>query len=603
MDDLTLLQKYEPVVHYTYGEKFFPCAVDEYVKQCSLWLRDNKGDEHQLAAAGELDVEKLAHYSEVPPRHTLYLQFVDEPLDPISYQQWRNSPARPKFVAPGRLARVGLFSRILDSLFNLSLILRGTVPGGTTAAAQIKYAQMQTADNRDVYYGRVIREGGYIVLHYLFFMAMNDWRSSFYGVNDHEADWEQVFVYLSDEGDAEPIPRWVAYASHDFAGDDLRRRWDDPDLRFFDQTHPLVFAGAGSHASYFEQGEYKMAAEPQALLPLKKTLIFLRKFWVENLGQGSADKVDEEVGALLSVPFIDYARGDGVAIGPGQERHWVPIIMTEEMGWIEQYRGLWGLDTQDPLGGERAPAGPKYNRDGSVRVAWYDPLGWAGLDKVPPPGQTPAKLREQLAALDSERANLQQQIEQQRADLRRLNLEVRALRETEYLGHLHKTRQAELDTRQADLQSLYARYTRLAETQKATRAYLEKIERGDWGDPQAHIKHKHPPEPPIHKMARITELWAAISSGLLLMVFAVLLALAPSQWLVWTVSVGVLFLALEATMRGRIAGFLINITIVLAVLITIILVKDFWWLILLAVVLVAVVAMIAANLRELWESS
>jgi hypothetical protein len=27
---------------------------------------------------------------------------------------------------------------------------------------------------------------------------MNDWRSTFGGVNDHEADWEQVTVFLPD---------------------------------------------------------------------------------------------------------------------------------------------------------------------------------------------------------------------------------------------------------------------------------------------------------------------------------------------------------------------------------------------------------------------
>ena len=44
------------------------------------------------------------------------------------------------FRAPGRLARVGLFARLVDAGFNASLLLRGTVPGGTAAAAQIKYA-------------------------------------------------------------------------------------------------------------------------------------------------------------------------------------------------------------------------------------------------------------------------------------------------------------------------------------------------------------------------------------------------------------------------------------------------------------------------------
>ena len=222
-------------------------------------------------------LKKLAEFKEVSTGHTLYLQLVEKPLEALEYQQWLRRAERPVFHAPGRLARVGLLSRLLGSLFNLTLLLRGTVPGGTAAAVDIKYREMRQRDPRYVYYGRVIREGGYVILHYLFFFAMNDWRSSFYGVNDHEADWEQVFVYLSEEKEGDPEPRWAAYASHDFSGDDLRRRWDDPELRKFDDTHPMIFAGAGSHASYFELGEYKMSVEPAFLDAAQKCSDFATK--------------------------------------------------------------------------------------------------------------------------------------------------------------------------------------------------------------------------------------------------------------------------------------------------------------------------------------
>ena len=36
------------------------------------------------------------------------------------------------------------------------------------------------------------------MLHYLYFYFMNDWRSTFAGANDHEADLEQAFVVLED---------------------------------------------------------------------------------------------------------------------------------------------------------------------------------------------------------------------------------------------------------------------------------------------------------------------------------------------------------------------------------------------------------------------
>jgi hypothetical protein len=34
------------------------------------------------------------------------------------------------------------------------------------------------------------------VLQYWYFCAFNDWRSTYFGVNDHEADWATIAVYL-----------------------------------------------------------------------------------------------------------------------------------------------------------------------------------------------------------------------------------------------------------------------------------------------------------------------------------------------------------------------------------------------------------------------
>ncbi len=278
------------------------------------------------------------------------------------------------------MARVGLFSRVIDSFFDASLLIRGVVPGGTTAAAEVRYREILNKDPRYIYYGRVIRDGDYTVLHYIFFYVMNDFRSTFHGTNDHESDWEQIFIYLSDEEN--PVPIWVAYASHDFSGDNLRRRWDDPELKK-EGMHPVIFAGAGSHSSYFLPGEYLLSIEPKYLRAINDVASSIRIFWNNTLGQGTTSEVIEKEARLI-MPYIDYARGDGVSIGPGLEKSWSPILLTEDAGWAEEYRGLWGMDTRDRFDGERGPAGPKFNRDGTVRVSWYDPLGWAGLDKVTP---------------------------------------------------------------------------------------------------------------------------------------------------------------------------------------------------------------------------
>ncbi len=593
MDDLMLLRKFEPVVCFTKGELFFPCAVDGYLERCSLIMRDKRGNERVHIDEGGLFAKKLAEFKEVPPDHILFLRFVDEPMDVLEYQSWLLR--RPVFKSHGRMARVGLFSRVIDSFFDASLLIRGVVPGGTTAAAEVKYREIMSKDPRYIYYGRVIREGGYIVLHYIFFYVMNDFRSTFHGINDHESDWEQVFVYLSDEED--PVPVWVAYASHDFSGDDLRRRWDDPELTT-EGTHPVVFAGAGSHSSYFRPGEYLISIEPEFLRVINDVVSSLRLFWASTLGQGAnSESIENE--ARLIMPYIDYARGDGLCIGPGREKSWAPILLTEDMGWAEQYRGLWGMDTRDRFNGERGPAGPKFNRDGTVRVSWYDPLGFVGLDKVAPPKFLSTDLERHIASLSEERESIEKEIALKREKLRLLELEEQSLGRTGYLSKIYKAHQKILIAAENDLKALYTRRIDLTELLTASQSYLQAIESGDLGDPQSHITVKRYPEPPLGPVGRYAALWAAISGGLLLLAFAALMLFLPSQLFLWAIVVVIIFLAVESIIWGRFTRFLLDATILLAIATSLILIWNFLWQIIILVLIAIVVISIAKNLREL----
>ncbi len=218
---------------------------------------------------------------------------------------------RERLSANGRFTTSGLFGRLLDAGVRASLLLRGKVPAGVAAAAETTYRELLESE-RFTYYGRVIREGGYVCLQYWFFYAMNDWRSTFAGINDHEGDWEMITIYLADACDGPPRPVWVAFSSHDYHGDDLRRRWDDPELRREDDR-VVAFAGAGSHSGAFIPGDYVVLVDPPRLQPAMRFLRRLRRLlapWRHYTG-GSPG---------VGLPFVDYARGDGVAIGPGQER-------------------------------------------------------------------------------------------------------------------------------------------------------------------------------------------------------------------------------------------------------------------------------------------
>jgi hypothetical protein len=366
--DLALLRAYEPVVRFTEGELFRPTAVGPYVDQCSLWAGVRGGDLTLIVPAGELTLDRLCEASVVHQGRRLFLRFVEQPLGRAEYLRWLRIP-RERLRATGRFTTTGVFGRLVDAGMRASLLLRGKVPAGLAAAAETIYRERLEAD-RFTYYGRVVRDGGYVCLQYWFFYAMNDWRSTFGGVNDHEADWEMITIYLAEQSDGVLRPAWAAFSSHDYHGDDLRRRWDDPELHR-EGDRPVVFAGAGSHSGAFIPGDYVVSVDPPQLRPVINFLHRLQRLsapWRHYTGSPAG----------VGIPFVDYARGDGVTIGPGHDKCWSAVLIDDETPWVRDYRGLWGLDTRDRFGGERAPSGPRYERDGSVRASWANPLGWSG---------------------------------------------------------------------------------------------------------------------------------------------------------------------------------------------------------------------------------
>jgi hypothetical protein len=597
MNEMELLREYEPIIYYTSGEMFYPRAVDEYVRHSSLWEADPRGKARQLVAEGGLTLEDLARFDQVPADHALFLRFVPEPLRPLEYQQWLSRPGRVRFREPGRLARVPLLSRIGDAFFDLSLAVRGVVPGGTAAAAEVRMREVDKRDGRNVYYGRVVEQGGWIILHYLFFYPMNNWRSGFFGVNDHEADWEQVFVYLYRADDGELKPHWVAYASHDFHGDDLRRRWDDPTL-VKEGSHPVIYAGAGSHASYYQPGDYIMGIEPKWITPLKDAFNSFRRFWVETLKQGENEEFVEKVGELFTIPFVDYARGDGVAIGPHKSATWSPVLISESQGWVSQYRGLWGLDTRDRMGGERAPAGPMYERSGAIRKSWYDPLGWAGLDKLFPPSDLPEEIDERIAAVQDKLEALDERTAADRERLRVLALDLESLRAAEHFSGVYEVKEKELQAAQLEFQDLVRRQVELTETRNALFQYRRRVQAGDLGPPAAHIHRAHHPTEPIDHH-RVLEIWAAISGAVALLAFGYLVIYRPDYWILMAIVVALVFGFIDALARGNSDRYLVGVAVALAVVNAIILFIEFWQIALILPLVFLVIFMLRDNLREL----
>jgi hypothetical protein len=608
VDPMALIRRYEPVLRYTAGELFFPMPIEDYLAESALWASAVDGRSGVRPALvvdhGELSVDRLCTEGRQRTGAPLELRFVPGALNRRQLKSWRRDPDRPGFRTSARLAAVGLLGRIIEALFRLSLLVRGRVPAGLTAAIHVAYRRSPGYGTHP-YYARITDNGGYTVIQYWFFYAMNDWRTTFAGVNDHEGDWEHVAVYLtpidpahghvpddarSEDGSDRLSPSWVAYAAHDVAGPDLRRRYDDPDVTWVDGTHPVAHIGAGSHAAAPVAGEY---------------LVRIEHPWLTRISAAGATMRDAifpwtrgrpRLG--LGIPYIDYKRGDGRVIGPGSENAWIPVLVDDATDWVRDYRGLWGLDTEDPFGGERAPGGPRYERSQQIRASWGDPVSWSGLDGVPATPVEAARLcAERSAELDRAISDLDAKLQQDQADLRRLAAGVDAM-----TGGRGRTARAsarsDLSLREERLASSRARRRSLMVERESLAA--RRAGGAPATSPHDHLGHRSMPEEGrALESGTILRIWTSGSLSLLLALFgvALIIDLGSIFWIL--LATVVLVLLVDALLRRRILTFLLGSAVIVAIVVLLVLFVVNWRFGVGGLAILASVAVGLANIRVL----
>ncbi len=582
-EDLRLLRAFEPVVRLTQGEFFVPVGVDQYVRHASLWHQRPDGTGELVAVSGSLDLDGLAAIGRDNDGPGYSLSGITVP-----HSRWQRirgwfRTVRPKFRAGHRLAEVGLTGRAIDTLSRLSLLFRGAVPGGS-AVASLALQNESLRPDQPTYHGRVVRDGDWIVCQYWFFYSFNNWRSGFSGVNEHEADWEQVTVYLDGSGpvdsDGLPEPRWVVFSAHDEVGDDLRRRWDDPDLTLVDGRHPVVFAGAGSHSGAYLAGDYLITVAPPRLggvIPAIRRLAKVLTPWT-RAAQGSG----------LGIPYIDYARGDGQGFGPGQDQEWTAVVIDDSTPWVRDYRGLWGHDTKDRLGGERGPAGPRYERSGAVRASWGDPIGWAGLGKVAPNSALELRLvaarvehiDAELARLDAEVSTDRVRLAERAAGLAPRAPEVRELQPEE--NRLNAARMTAVRLRD--------------ERERMVRAIAEGLPEPD---SHAHLSHRRVPLTASERgRSRFLSAWAVVSTPIILLLAASIFLDGSLSRPLLVIGILVIVLAVEAFARGYFLAFALRLLLIFVIANLVVAFLQNWQLVMAWLLAILAVVVLIVNIRD-----
>jgi len=335
-EDLDLVRRHEPILHFSRGENFYPMPIERYLARCSLLASAVDGK----VALRVPDPFVVAPTLPVFPAAEHFLVYADaRAADEHALEQLRAYWAAHEDGAGHGAVEVvrGIAEAVArEALAVFNLLTPFDLPRDVFEHAKRYYGRL--SDNPPTYYYRVTRDGDRTALQYWFFYAYNDFATSYGGPNDHEADWENVIVVLR-----RGAPEQVLYAAHGSARAALSRAWDDPTFERRGD-HPVVYVAPGSHACHYSRG-----ARPP-----------------------------------------DRPHTPGVTIGPAPGADAWAAAESLERPWFTAYAGLWGaypsyhrLNRLHPTlfraaGGNIAPAGPKFNRNGTVRLAWRDPLGYAG---------------------------------------------------------------------------------------------------------------------------------------------------------------------------------------------------------------------------------
>lgn len=583
---LDLLRHYEPVLAFTEGEMFFPMSIEEYLQRSSLRQRLEDGAEELLAKPGELAAGRLAQFGAVGWNRSLYLRFVEHSLSGSQLRRW--SAHRPVLKDRRHVGRAGLLERLGDALARIPGVTGGRADEGAVAAAQAQYADILAHAPHFTYYGRVSEQGAYTVLSYHYFYAMSDWRSSFYGAGDHAGDWCHVAVYLVHAGDGYLEPAWVASET----GRDVEvRSWESEELTLAD-THPVLYVAAGSHTAYFSPADYVARPELDALRPVANGVANVARSWRALLGSAGR----ERAARAPTVPFVDYARGDGARIGAGRSADWSPALLDESQTWVEDYRGAWGPDEGGAFAAARSSTGPRYDRDGAVRRSWSDPVGWARLDRQPLPAMVDLELARRIELLEQDANITASESDKLRAALPQMELEIEALELSPGATTVLWRRRQELTRVEDEIARYETRRASDLTSISACRNLQRLRESGDArprpvATPAAMTVEAHGPD-------RSAELLAGlVALGAVLLALALLATGSPWYAIIVLLLAGAVLV--DSVLRGTLVSFASNLAIVLAVATSLILVYEvFWPLAILAIVAVGIV-LLANDLREI----
>ena len=286
-------------------------------------------------------------------------------------------------------------------------------------------------------------------------------------------------------------------------------------------------------------------------------------------------------------------------IGPGQPNEWTPNLIDEKTPWVGEYRGLWGLYARDPISGENAPAGPMYERDGSPRPSWFDPLGFAGLAQVPPPPREIDALEHEQRRILDRQGELERVIPDETALLQELGVRLDSMRGSPHLASESQELEARQPCQARDSESCARERLENEAVLESLRRRIERRRAGvDRRSPRPHPHASEPVAPQTLRFNRAAEIWAALSISALLIALAILMLASPRNVWAELVVLVVAFIVAESVLRGTFVRTMNRLAVLAAIVAIVVLFVENWRLVVVALLLALAAFLLYQRFRE-----
>jgi hypothetical protein len=240
-----------------------------------------------------------------------------------------------------------------------------------------------------------------------------------------------------------------------------------------------------------------------------------------------------------------------------------------------------------------------YDRDKGISREWYDPVGWAGLDKVPTSDEELETVRRRVEDIRSRGEAARAEIEAKGRELKRLGMEAESMRDLSHLEEPYRARRERIRGLSEELKLLREETATAGQVVTSLTEHRDRLERGEKRPADAHIENPQRPASEVQiKAGKIAELWAAVSVGLMLIVLVVVAVYQRDHVIVALILSFSLFAFVEAGFRGRLTSLVGSANAGLAVGAALVLLYQFFWQIVVFGVLGVGLYILWDNLRE-----